>query len=119
MTALLTSYLLNLVKRPSLRNQSQYKHPCAQLLGTVAYRCHSMNQSDATQESNQKIVQQPLTKPECQNTEIDQEAIDKHMHMAARMLYDIILDWVKAQPEYAQHFNSPSAKSTASERSEP
>ena len=76
-----------------------------------------MNPSDSSQKSIPETTQPPAEKPESKAVEVDHEAIDKHMRMAGRMLYDIILDWVKAQPGYSED-ESTSGEPAASERRE-
>lgn len=56
-----------------------------------------MNQSDAKQKPVFERPQKPNVKPKGESDEVTQEEIDKYMRMVGRMLYDIILDWVKKQ----------------------
>lgn len=56
-----------------------------------------MNPQDSNLKPDIEETQPPTAKADNAKAEISQEEIDQYMRMVGRMLYDIILEWVKKQ----------------------
>lgn len=62
-----------------------------------------MNHSNSILELNSQSCNQLVPQGNREPEHIDSNEVEQYMRHAARVLYDIIQDWLKEQPAYKRH----------------